>query len=894
MVIRQAMIEILSAKVSSPRLRNPYVVRTALLAQLDKGLERRLTLISAPAGFGKTHLVGQWIARGTFSVGWLTLDEGDNDPVRFVRYLIAACQSLVPDIGTSALAALNTPQQYPLDAVVMMFLNDLARLQGVNVVVLEDYHNITSPLVHQFMAFLLEHLPEALHLVIITRTDPPLPLARLRAQDELHELRSSDLQFGSEETENFVRQFAFIPQSEAIAATLTQLTEGWIVGIRLIMLSLQRRPPSEHTRFLATFTGGHQHILDYLWSEVLAAQSVPLRTFLLQTAFLNRLSSSLCDAVTMRSDSNDLLRTLERSNLFLFPLDDTRTWYRLHPLVAEAMQHLAHQHFNDDEIRQLYSRARTWYETNGYLSEAVEAGLAAQDFAQTAALIERIIEPQLVKRNYEYYTLRRWIERIPDTILALHPTLCQTVAVAILFTSDRHAPNTASAIQKPLAMAEAAWAAEGNTGKLGELLAFRALVEYWQGNYTRLFETSEQALKLLPESQIEWRSILLLNLAMREWLAGDTAAARQLIQESQQLNKVINNHYTKRSSLVLLGQVALAQGRLYEAEQVFQELRALSAHQRRDQARAIIGLCAVAFERNDLNDIGHHLEEALAIAEAEGDKHVLVEAATLLARVKQAQGDPDTARALVRNYASRVGMNIHARALRAWDAWLALTSGDVGTANGWAEAYGQNSHTQFTLQAEHEALITARLKLAHNEPHSTHVLLDKWLKRAAAGERKRSELELLILKALVFFREKRLAHAKAALLQALEFAYREGHARAFLQEGDAVATLLKDISASDNLELAAFIHMLLRSFESEQARNDGTTRLEVLSAIDPLSPQEQRVFLLIAEGQSNPDIADALGVSVNTVKTQVKSIYSKLNVNTRRQAREMARMLNLF
>lgn len=880
--------EILYTKVAHPRLRFPFVKRSRLLERLDQALERRLTLVSAPAGFGKTHLISQWIADRSSSVGWLTLDEGDNDPVRFLRYLIAVCQQQHPDIGSAALKVLQT-QQHRLGAALTSLLNDLHTYEGRHVLVLDDYHTITSTPVHDLVASMIENLPSSLHIVIVTRVDPPLPLARLRAHDELLEIRAPDLRFSRDEVSAFMHQSLVGGLPDSGIEKLELITEGWIVGLRLASLVLQEHHPAHRLRVLSGFSGGHRHVMEYLCSEVIYALPAVQREFLLHVTFLDGLSGSLCDAVTLRDDSHEMLEALERANLFLVPMDDAGHWYRIHPLVAEAIRQYALQELGVDRVHELHRRASRWYEMNGYLAEAVEAALTAEDFARSARLMERQVEPQLVKRNTEYHTLRRWIEHLPVDVLAEYPMLCMTLGVATLFTSDRHASTTAVQIEKLLKLAADKWTQEGNTGKLGELLAFRTLVEYWQGNLLQVFETSRLALELLPESQTEWRAVLLLNLGMEQYLLGENVRARQLTEESEFLNRSVGNEFAKRSAIRLKGEIALSQGSLDEAEQLFRELEVLATHQPREQAGAWVGLATIAFERNDLGSVEPLVNEAYAIAERVGDKHIMVDAAIVSARSRHAQGDADGARQLLQSLASRVDMAVHVRTLRAWGAWLALMSGDIAAANAWNVAIRNSPGSPFLAQQEREALIRARLFIAQGKLEQARELLDQLHRNSTVTQRTRAELEILILKALAYGVDRDLPNAHTELLKALAFANHAGYVRPFVQEGEPIARLLKSISIGDDFELTTFVHCLQRDLMHDPTTIPLSERLEVLATLHPLSPQEQRVFLLIAEGQSNPDIAHSLGVSINTIKTQVKNIYSKLNISSRKQAREMAR-----
>src|SRR5438132_12360776 len=475
--------ELLSTKLALPRPRPSLVLREPLLARLDEALEYKLTLLSAPAGFGKTTLVSEWIAtRGErqdpLPVAWLALDAGDNDPARFWRYVIAACQAFQTGIGKSALALLHTPRRPSLETLLTTFINELAQLAHKCVLVLEDYHVITSSQIHETMAYLVDHLPATVHLLILTRSDPPLPLARLRAHGDLYELHAADLRFSLAETRTFLQQALPFPLSAEAITLLESRTEGWVTGLRLLALALHgRRDPQELERMLVTFTGSHRHILAYLVADVLSSQTETLQRFLLQTAFLKPLTGSLCDAVTGRSDSEMMLEQLEHANLFLIPLDDVGQWYRYHALFAEAMQHEARRRLGEDNLRSLFDKASHWYEQNGLHAEAVEITLSARNFERAAMLIESSMWSYSAVN--ELYTWLRWVEQLPEEILQTRPALCLDYATALLFALDRSDPALLVRIQKPLEMAERRWQVEGNRPKLGEVLALRSQVAWW-------------------------------------------------------------------------------------------------------------------------------------------------------------------------------------------------------------------------------------------------------------------------------------------------------------------------------------------------------------------------------------------------------------------------------
>jgi len=415
--------ELLSTKLTPPRLHPLLVLRRALLTRLEAGMEQKLTLVSAPAGFGKTTLVSEWIAwRGKGRVAWVSLDPSDNDPVRFWRYLITACKVFDAGVSAAALEYLKSLQP-PFQALLTAFINGMSRLPSKAILVLEDYHVISAPQVHEMLTFCLDHLSPTLHLVLLTRSDPPLPLGRLRARNELNELRAEDLRFSQEETREFLDQALPFTLAPEMQARLANRTEGWVAGLRLVALALHRQGEADQiNRFLDTFAGSHRPVMDYFIGDVFNAQPEPLQQFMLQTSVLGRLTGSLCDAITGRTDSALLLEQMERDNLFLVSLDAAQQWYRFHPLFAEALQRAAQTRIGEARLRQLSQQASLWYEAHAMPAEAVEAALLAQDWPRAAALIERIIAPQLVQN--EYYTLRRWIRCLPEEALQALPAVC--------------------------------------------------------------------------------------------------------------------------------------------------------------------------------------------------------------------------------------------------------------------------------------------------------------------------------------------------------------------------------------------------------------------------------------------------------------------------------------
>ena len=409
---------ILATKLYIPPPRSKAVPRPRLVARLNEGLHRKLTLISAPAGFGKTTLVSEWVAGCERPVAWLSLDEGDNDLARFLAYLVAALQTITADMGKGLLAGLQSPQPPPIELILTTLLNEITTIPDHFVLVLDDYHVIDAQPVDHALTFLLEHLPPQMHLVIATREDPQLPLARLRARGQLTELRAADLRFTPSEAAEFLNQVMGLNLSADDIAALETRTEGWIAGLQMAALSMQGR--SDTASFIQAFTGSHRFVLDYLVEEVLQRQPERVRSFLLQTAILDRLSGPLCDAVTGREDGRGMLDALERGNLFVVPLDDRRQWYRYHHLFADVLQARLMEE-QPDQVSGLHRRASAWYEQNGLPSDAIRHALAAEDFERAADLIE--LAGPMVEESSLTATWLGWVRALPDELVRIRPVL---------------------------------------------------------------------------------------------------------------------------------------------------------------------------------------------------------------------------------------------------------------------------------------------------------------------------------------------------------------------------------------------------------------------------------------------------------------------------------------
>lgn len=902
--------ELLLSKLSLPRLYASLVERPRLLALLDAGLERKLTLISAPAGFGKTTLLRQWIAgytsrHGLPSVAWVSLDVGDNDPVRFWRYVITACQAFLSAAGQTAPDLLfplaYTPfDRSPLEIVLRSFLNALSQMTVAHgILVLEEYHLINSPQIDELLAFMLEHLPAALHVVIITRHDPAFPLARLRASGDLSELHAPDLRFSQDEAMSFLQQTVnHLPVSEKTLYHLATRLEGWPAAFRIVALGLQRCVDQEQIEhYLISLQGGQRPLRDYFVAEVLAAQSEDVQHFLLCTCLLTCLSGELCDALLDREGSAPVLEMLERSNLFLEYLESEELrryqWYRYHALFAEAIQHEARRRLGTEALRALAQRASKWYEQQGLLSEAVEMALKADDMQSVASLLERLLTARFFDITYEFHTLCRWLEQIPAEVIEGRPLLCLGYARALANSSgpDQPAPETLQHIDELLQSAERGWQAVENTSRLGEVFSFRCLLEFHRGERMQALILARQALEWLPAEQVMWRSICLQFLAVGEVLEGCFNAARKTGEEARGLWEIANHLHAKRSNTLLLALISAGQGELQLAAAYYRQAlaQAREVGDRSDIASAQPGLAQLFYEWNELDTAMQAAQEAHALATHLHEEELQVQAMILIIRILFAQGQRDQAQQrltalFAAHQAQRPGILL-------CQTRLQLANSDLSAARNSLDLLEGYHENLWSLFYEQKSLLVARLLLAQGLVDGALERLAHLLEDAREAGRWRSALEIRLLLALAHGARHTGEHMQKArqhLQEALAFAHTQNFQRIFLDEGKALVELLQPL-VTYPLEkpLLEYVHSLLRAFAEQPP--EVSVSLSYPSGGAPLSLQEQRVLRLLIAERSYPEIARELTVSLNTIKTQVNSIYRKLNVHNRREVRAVVK-----
>lgn len=910
---------LLTTKLYIPRPVPNLVPRPRLSKQLEEGIGRKLTLISAPAGFGKTTLLSEWRMTRPgrkWPVGWISLDEGDNDPVLFFSYLVAALRAVQADIGEAPLALLQSPQGPPLRSVLTILLNELAAIPKHFVLVLDDYHVIENRTIHEAIAFLLDHLPPQMHLIISSRTEPPLPLARLRARSDLAELRPADLRFESEEVVTFLNGMVGFDLSADDVTALDERTEGWIAGLQLVALSLQGE--GDILGFIDEFTGTHRYILDYLAEEVLHRQPEDVRDFLLRTAILDLLSGPLCDALTGRSDSQQKLEELEQANLFLVPLDNRRRWYRYHHLFSDFLRERLRR-VRPDLTPGLHRTASHWYEQNGLMAEAVDHAIAAGAFERAAVLVDRIAEGML--RQGRLSTLAGWVDALPQRMAYVRPRPYLFHAET-LFLLGRYEAAEANlqTVEQALGgnggASETPWDNHGEPPKSGRertelrgmVSAIRASIASVYGDLPRTVTLSQRALRHLPENALVWRGNTLAQLGVAYALNGDMKAASRTFAEADAINERADNTYAIQIVTWRSARLQVAQGRLRQAADVYRQVLLQASEQVALGQLPVTGYCYLDLgdllrEWNDLAAAARHLEAGIERVERAGSPTILLDGYIALARLRQAFEDEEgtlrafrQAQSLVRRHV--LPLRFVAR-LAAYEARFWLAQGDLEAAMRWGQDKDLDpGELGYLREVEH--LTMARVFVAQGRLAEAQHLLERLLSAAEGGGRMKSAIEILILQAVAFQAQRDEARALGALESALELAQPEGYVRTFVDEGATVANLLVQArnphgerpEATPRSDRWSYADKLLAAFGRPPAPRRPLP--EALPGIDLLSDRELEVLRLVAVGFKNQQIADKLFVVVGTVKAHLNSIYRKLGVQSRTQAVARARDLGLL
>ncbi len=903
---------LLDTKLYVPRLRRGLVARPRLSERLGRWAESKLTLISAPAGFGKTTLLAEWLAgapAGRQSAAWLSLDEADNQPAVFWTYLVSALQTAVPGVGALALASLQGPQPAPIEAVLASLLNDLGAVPNDTVLVLDDYHLVDAPEIQRGMAFLLQHMPPQLHLMITTRADPALPLGRLRARGELTEIRAADLRFTLDEADAYLDGVLGLGLTARDVATLEGRTEGWIAALQLAGLSIQGR--DDVAGFIAGFAGDDRYIVDYLVEEVLHRQTDEVRGFLLDTSILARFTGPLCDAVTGQDGGKATLEALDRANLFLVPLDDRRQWYRYHRLFAEVLR----ARLLDERPRrvpELHRRACEWYEREGDRYEAIRHAMAGDDMARAADLIELAI-PATSQARQEA-TLRQWLEALPDELLRMRPVLSNAYAGSLLVRGEiegvedrlRDAERWLDGAGTSVGDSDAGAGAmvvvdEAAFRRLpGSIAVHRAGQARILGDIAGTIAHARRVLELVGDDDHLERGGGAALLALAYWTTGDLeAASRSYAAGMASLEKA--GHLSDVIGCALaLADIRLAQGRLREALRIYE--RGLELAMRLDgpilrgAADMHVGISGVLRERDDLEGASRHLLQSTELGEENGLPQNRYRSRVAMAAIRQAEGDLGAAVELLteaeRLYVGDFSPDVRPVAALKARAWIA--QGRLSEASAWADEHRLSAADELSYVHEFEHSTLARLLLAQGTrdasggPTSAAIrLLERLLAAADEGERTGSVIELLVLLSLAHQADDDVPTALGLLDRAIGLAEPEGYVRVFIDEGPRIAALLKLAAKSPNAP--DYVRRLLAAFATTPGQRPVEQPL-----IEPLSEREFEVLRLLESDLDGSGIARELSVSLATVRTHTANIYAKLGVNSRRAAVRRAAELRLL
>ena len=900
---------LLATKITTPRIRSERLRRMRLTSQIDEGAASDLTLICTPAGFGKTTLLGDWVQATSRPVAWLSLDPEDNDPVRFWRYVVAALDRAGVTVGEDVHSMFISPREESSRALATAVINGLEAVDDRLTLILDDYHVIDSPPIHDGLEFFLNNLPPGINLVIATRSDPPLPLARLRAGGRLTELRGKDLRFKPEEVASLLRDVWGLKLPLEAVEALEARTEGWAVGLQLAALSLQGRPDQD--AFLHAFTGTHRYVLDYLSEEVLERQPEQVRRFLLRTSILERLCAPLCDAVTEEFDAWEMLERVERANLFLIPLDDERRWYRFHHLFADLLRARLRRH-DPDSIPDLHRRAAKWCEERGLVDDAVHHHLGANDLPRVAELVERHVEELLLRRS-ERATLDRWLSALPQDVVAPRPRvmIAQSIAAELECRLDQAESLLEAALRAP---GEPSDAHDPSVGRAASVLTnlpaatavMRADLARLRGEAERAGAFAREALsRVAPEDRL-LASLARYHVSVADWMMGRLAEAEQGLMEVVEERRIAGERYLAVRAGYDLGWVQQAAGRLGAAARTYQRgLDIITDPGRRlppEAGLALIGLAEVMRKRGDLDSALEHAVQGVERCRRLVYALPLATGLATLAWVRQAAGARDLALATMdeaeQTIASPDIVSLHNPA-PAERARLLLAQGRLKDAVEWTEEAGLKEDDEVSYSRERDHLVLARVLLARAEPDRALGLLDRLDELAESQGRTGSLIEIRAVRSMALQASGYHDEALAVLDDTLSQGRSEGYVRVFADEGPPMAALFRSLIGARRRGRRGRISRAQRDHLSRVTRalapaDNAIQPYAVRGLVDPLTERELEVLSKIAEGRRNQEIADELVVTLETVKKHVSHIFEKLGVTNRTEAVNKAREIGLI
>lgn len=881
-------VPLLTTKLSIPPVRTDLVSRMRLMDRLDAGLRCKLILVSASAGFGKTTLLSEWAGRSEHAVSWLSLDEGDNDPVRFMLYLIATLRQVDEEMGRTVSSFLRTPQLPSPDSLITLLIGDVPASMDPFFLVLDDYHTIHAEWIHEAVEFLIANMPPQMHLVLATRHDPPLSLPRLRVRNQLVELREDDLRFTPDEATAFLNRALGLSLDARIVDALEARTEGWIAGLQLAALSMGGRPEESMGDFVAAFGGSHRHVIDYLADEVLAQQPDKVRVFLRRTSILDRLTAPLCDVLLDRDDSAAILRQLEQSNLFLIRLDDRRIWYRYHQLFAEFLR----TDLDEEGQAELHLKAARWFEGQELWMESVKHSLASGVVEEAARSIELAADSAL--QSTALTTLEGWLDALPEQVVQESAELATYKGFVLFYRGFQgEAALYAQAAGKTLN-------ARARPASAGRLLALRAHLALSTGSHSESTALCREALACLEDGDYLFRGLTLNLLGQAlEW-QGDVAAAADAYREGTYTRRRAGDHVGALAAQINLAFALNELGMLQEALALCQDFE--------DEIRSAgplspsAGACNLAwswlsYEANELDQARDQALQALVLAEGTGFSDAILRAQYTLARAYLALGEIDASRQVVQS-----GYRVMARLtlqlpqhnwFRALEAEIHLRLGETAAAIAWAEASGFGADDCPGRYDEDAYFAFARLLVVQGRYREADHLLATMERSAGDGGRRRTLITVYLLQARIRQAQGQVGAALACVEKALHLAAPQGYYRAFLDEGEQIAVLLPRVRHFS----PQFVDSLLKAFSGQGGPGAGTmdSALPHLSLlVEPLTARELEILRLITAGRTNPEIAELLYLSLNTVKWHVKNLYGKLGVSSRVEAAARAQELDLL
>ena len=877
---------LLKNKLYIPQTRPDLVSRPRLIERLNAGMDSKLILISAPAGFGKTTLLCEWVKETGLPTGWFSLDEEDNDFTRFLTYLIKALQGIYSDIDETPLELLRAPQNPSVQGAFTVLLNQLEEIPFDFLLVLDDYHLIEDQTIHQAMDFLISYLPSKMHLVIVSRSDPTLHLARLRGQGQLLEIRMNDLRFQQKECEQFLQRILDTRVSESDVTRLLARTEGWVTGLQMAALSLHGQ--EDISAYINSFSGSHRYILDYLIEEVLQQQSQEMRNFLYQTSILSRLNGALCNAVTGREDSPTVLAELDRSNLFIVPMDEERVWYRYHRLFSDLLRARLEENL-PDQIPDLHRRASRWFENNGFDSSAIEHALNAGDHQQAIDMIKRIAEQTLLQAQIS--TLLRWQDRLPKEAVSAHPDLAFIFLWAQAIRGYRF-----NEVRSELEKLE-----ETRGLRAGRKQTLQAFIEVSLANLEKAGEFGQKALDGLDPGDVYFRSIALWAYAMSRAVRQNLEESYRVLEELLQVSQVQENTLFSVLTASQMGRIKMRLGNLDQAERIYQETLEASRDTRGNllpiAGEILEGLGELYLELNRLDQATDCLLEGIELTK-QWREAAAMEPYISLSRVKQAQGEWEAAQnALDKAMDLAIKydvIDIDDRMVEMWQARLWLAQGDLDLVQKWVhergleeqaglQPWGENEPAEHQLRLR-ESLVVTILSIKQGKYAQALERIDWQLEAFQQQGRAVTQVELLLLQAEALSALGKEEQALAALERALKIGQQAGYVRSFLDRGQPVKNLLGKAQQTE------YVRSLLAAFEGPVPRR----REAPQPLIDPLSERELYVLHLLPTNLTTPEMAETLFIGVNTVRSHIKNIYSKLGVHKRSEAVCSAKELGLL